>query len=153
MNRRVVVTGMGMVTPLGLDMESTWSALLKGQSGVGRISLFDASTFPTQIAAEVRGMNIANYVDTPDRWRDHSRNTLFAIAAARMALEMSGLLEDPKLDRARFGIYLGSGEGQHDFFRFVSLVHGCVCCSGSWCTAVCRALCSRCYCCRQPQPM
>ena len=51
--RRVVVTGMGMVTPLGRDLETTWKALLEGKSGVGPISLFDAHTFPTRIAAEV----------------------------------------------------------------------------------------------------
>lgn len=123
MNRRVVVTGMGMVTPLGLDLESTWSALLQGRSGVGPISLFDASTFPTRIAAEVKKLDLAPHVQNPGRWRDHSRNTLFAIAAAKMALDMSQVLDDPNLDRARFGIYLGSGEGQHDFFRFVNLVH------------------------------
>ena len=52
--RRVVVTGMGMVTPLGRDLESTWTALLAGKSGVGPITLFDARTFPTRIAAEVQ---------------------------------------------------------------------------------------------------
>ena len=55
--RRVVVTGMGMVTPLGRDLESTWSALLAGKSGVGPITLFDARTFPTRIAAEVQGFS------------------------------------------------------------------------------------------------
>ncbi|MGE5755157.1 MAG: beta-ketoacyl synthase N-terminal-like domain-containing protein, partial [Planctomycetaceae bacterium] len=53
--RRIVVTGMGMVTPVGRDLESTWSALQEGRSGVGRITLFDASTFPTRIAAEAHG--------------------------------------------------------------------------------------------------
>ncbi len=124
MRRRVVVTGMGMVTPMGLDAESTWSALLEGRSGVGRISLFDASTFPTRIAAEVRGFELGDYLDDPiGRWNEASRNTLFAIAAARMAMDRSRLLDDPNLDHSRFGVYLGSGEGQQDFPRFVQLLH------------------------------
>ena len=61
--RRVVVTGMGMVTPLGRDLESTWSALLAGKSGVGPITLFDARTFPTRIAAEVADFRLEDYID------------------------------------------------------------------------------------------
>jgi 3-oxoacyl-[acyl-carrier-protein] synthase II len=121
--RRIVVTGMGMVTPVGRDLESTWAALREGCSGVGPISLFDASTFPTRIAAEVKGFELSDYIDDADRWRDHCRNTQFALAAARMAVEHSGLEDDPGLDRSRFGVYLGSGEGQQDFPRFVDLVH------------------------------
>ncbi len=60
--RRVVVTGMGMVTPVGRDLESTWSSLLSGRSGVGPIGLFDARTFPTRIAAEVRDFRLDDYL-------------------------------------------------------------------------------------------
>ena len=121
--RRVVVTGMGMVTPMGPDLESTWSALLAGRSGVGPISLFDARTFPTRIAAEVEDFRLDDYLDDSTRWLEHSRNTRFALAAATMAMKDSGLAEtQPGLDRRRFGVYLGSGEGQQDFPRFVSLV-------------------------------
>jgi 3-oxoacyl-[acyl-carrier-protein] synthase II len=123
MRRRVVVTGMGMVTPVGRDLDSTWSALQEGHGGVGPITLFDASTFPTRIAAEVKKFDLASYVPDSQRWDEHSRNTLFAIAAARMAVDDSGLLEDKQLDRGRFGVYLGSGEGQQDFARFVSLLY------------------------------
>jgi 3-oxoacyl-[acyl-carrier-protein] synthase II len=121
--RRVVVTGMGMVTPLGRDLESTWRALQEGRSGVGRISLFDASTFPTKIAAEARGFKLSDYIDGADRWEEHCRNTQFAIAAAQLAIDDSGLERCTDLDRSRFGVYLGSGEGQQDFPRFVHLVH------------------------------
>jgi len=121
--RRVVVTGMGMVTPVGHDLASTWSALQEGRSGVGRITLFDASTFPTQIAAELKGFDLADYLDDAGRWLDHCRNTQMALAAAEMAMVDSGLREHRGLDRARFGVYLGSGEGQQDFPRFVDLVH------------------------------
>ena len=123
MQRRVVVTGMGMVTPVGRDLESTWSSLQEGRSGVGKISLFDASSFPTRIAAEAKGFDLGDYVRDADRWREHCRNTLFAIAAARMAVDHSGLEAKADLDRSRFGVYLGSGEGQQDFPRFVKLVH------------------------------
>src|SRR3954451_17175150 len=108
--RRVVVTGMGMVTPVGRDLESSWSSLQEGRSGVGRISLFDAETFPTKIAAEARGFNLADYIDDAPRWEEYCRNTKFAIAAARMAIDDSGLEHAHGLDRTRFGIYLGSGE-------------------------------------------
>src|SRR5689334_14350295 len=119
MHRRVVVTGMGMVTPLGRDLESTWESLQEGRSGVGPITLFDASTFPTRIAAEAKRFDLADYLDDAERWREYSRNTLFALAAARMAMEQSGLDGASDLDRTRFGVYLGSGEGQQDFPRFV----------------------------------
>jgi 3-oxoacyl-[acyl-carrier-protein] synthase II len=121
--RRVVVTGMGMVTPVGLDLESTWSALLAGKSGVGPIGLFDARTFPTRIAAEVRDFRLDDYLPDAARWTEHSRNSRFALAAAAMAMKDSGLSETkPELNRRRFGVYLGSGEGQQDFPRFVRLV-------------------------------
>jgi 3-oxoacyl-[acyl-carrier-protein] synthase II len=124
MARQVVVTGIGMVTPVGRDVESTWKRLLAGESGVGYISLFDASSFPTQIAAEVKGFDLSTYRDDAARWAEHSRNTQFALAAATMALDDARLFEYDDLDSSRFGIYLGSGEGQQDFPRFVSLVHG-----------------------------
>jgi 3-oxoacyl-[acyl-carrier-protein] synthase II len=122
--RRVVVTGMAMVTPVGRDLESTWSALLSGKSGVGPITLFDARTFPTRIAAEVTDFQLDEYIENSARWAEHSRNSKFALAAAAMAMNDSGLPAClPELDRTRFGVYLGSGEGQQDFPRFVSLVH------------------------------
>ena len=123
MDRRVVVTGMGMVTPVGRDLESTWSALLNSKSGVGPISYFDATAFPTKIAAEVKGFRLGDYIGDADRWDEYCRNTKFAIAAAAMALKHSGLNDYAKLDRSRFGVYLGSGEGQQDFPRFVRLMH------------------------------
>jgi len=121
--RRVVVTGMGMVTPVGRDLETTWSALLAGTSGVGPITLFDAETFPTRIAAEVRDFHLEDYLDDGNRWAEHSRNTRFALAAAQMALDESQLLAPGSpVDRSRVGVYLGAGEGQHDFLRFVNTV-------------------------------
>jgi 3-oxoacyl-[acyl-carrier-protein] synthase II len=123
MRRRVVVTGMGMVTPVGRDMDRTWSSLQEGRSGVGPISLFDARAFPTRIAAEARNFRLSDYIADGDSWSEHNRNTQFALAAARMAVDHSGLEDDKDLDRARFGVYLGSGEGQQDFPRFVDVVN------------------------------
>ena len=120
--RRVVVTGMGLVSPVGPDLEATWSALQEGKSGVGYISLFDAHSFPTKIAAEAKGFHLSKYIEDAERWEEYCRNTKFAIAAARMAVDHSGLNDFAGLDRARFGVYLGSGEGQQDFPRFVGLV-------------------------------
>jgi 3-oxoacyl-[acyl-carrier-protein] synthase II len=121
--RRVVVTGMGMVTPVGSDMESSWTAIREGRGGVGPITLFDASTFATRIAAEVKGFSLADYRTDAQRWRDHCRTTQFALAAATMAMEHAGLAGACELDPRRFGVYLGSGEGQQDFPSFVDLVH------------------------------
>ena len=84
MRRRVVVTGMGMVTPLGLDLESTWEGLRQGRSGVSQITLFDASTFPTKIAAEVKGFRLLDYGPQMERWVEHSRNSQLALAAAHI---------------------------------------------------------------------
>src|SRR3979411_3021728 len=85
--RRVVVTGMGMVTPVGRDLETTWSSLQEGRSGVGPLTLFDAEHFPARIAAEARAFELADYIDDAGRWDEYCRNTKFALAAATMAVE------------------------------------------------------------------
>ena len=128
-----------MVTPVGRDLETTWAALVEGKSGVGPISLFDASTFPTRIAAEVKDFSLGNYRSDAARWSEHSRNSKFALAAAQMAVDDSGLLlGECELDRTRFGVYLGAGEGQQDFPRFVKLVYRTAH-AGKVATSVCRA--------------
>ncbi len=122
-DRRVVVTGLGMVTPVGLDVASTWESLREGRGGVGPISLFDAGTFPTRIAAELKDFRLARDIgDDAARWASHGRNTQIALAAASQAVADAGLLDDERPDPARFGVYLGSGEGQQDFPRFVDLM-------------------------------
>jgi 3-oxoacyl-[acyl-carrier-protein] synthase II len=113
-----------MVTPVGIDVESTWESLRNGRGGVGAISLFDAATFPTRIAAELKEFRLARYFgDRANRWEHHGRNTQIALAAAGQAIEQSGLLEYEKRDPTRFGVYLGAGESQQDFPRFVDLMH------------------------------
>src|SRR5262245_30091680 len=121
--RRVVVTGMGMVTPVGLDLESSWESLREGRGGVGPITRFDAGAFATRIAAELKGFDLSRDLGgEASRWEGHGLNTKVALAAAAQAVRQSGLFAGREIDRARFGVYLGSGEGQADFPRFVDLV-------------------------------
>lgn len=121
MRRRVVVTGMGMVTPLGSDLEQVWRRLLNGESGIGYITLFDASNFPTKISAEVRNWDLSDVGEDPQQWKHQGRHTHFAIGAAKKAMADSGL-DTSKIDPTRFGVYLGSGEGQQDFDRFTQMM-------------------------------
>ena len=118
--KRVVVTGMGWVTPLGHEIESVWAALLAGRSGVARTKQFDASTFPTNFSAEVKDFDPTRLVRFPDRHTHAGRSTRFAIGAARMAWNSSGLDSFAGLDREHVGIYLGSGEGTLDFENYVA---------------------------------
>lgn len=124
MKRRVVVTGMGCLTPLGNDPESMWKAQQESRNGVSAITYFDASHFPTRFAAEVRGYDFDSVVDDPARFADAGRNIRFAIGAAKQAVNDSGIYDDRDFDPARFGVYLGAGEGQQDFMQFMSLVAG-----------------------------
>ncbi len=121
MRRRVVVTGIGAVTPIGNSVETMWESLREARSGIGAITHFDASHFPTKFAAEVKGYDFRQYVDDPGRFEFSGRNIRFAAGAARQAIDDSGLLEG-KLDPARFGVYLGAGEGQQDFHTVMGLV-------------------------------
>lgn len=106
---RVVVTGIGAITPLALDAETTWSKLLEGESGIGRITLMDPSDYPTQIAAEVKGFDPAKWMDIKDAMRI-DRVIAFSVAAGKMALEDSGLKPDRALSE-EFGVLIGSGIG------------------------------------------
>lgn len=121
MRRRVVVTGVGCITPLGKNVTDMWQALREGQSGISAITHFDASNFPTQFAAEVKGYNVADYVDDPERFEHAGRNILYAIGAADQAMKDSGIL-DSNMDPARLGVYLGAGEGQQDFHIFMNMI-------------------------------
>jgi len=122
MKRRVVVTGIGCITPLGNSVDEMWDALREGKSGVRDITYFDASNFPTRFAAEVRDYDLSDYVEDTSRFADAGRNIRFAIGAATQAIKDSGLTSDPAFDPAQFGVYLGAGEGQQDFMQFMNLV-------------------------------
>ena len=121
MRRRVVVTGIGCVTPVGNNIDRTWQAMCEARSGIGDISYFDASNFPTRFAAEVKDFDLSDYVDDPHRFEHSGRNIRFAIGAASQAMSDSAIRESG-LDPARLGVYLGAGEGQQDFMMFMSLV-------------------------------
>jgi len=121
MRLRVVVTGMGCVTPVGNNVEDMWASLRRCDNGVGPITHFPADDFPTRFAAEVKGYSVADYVDDPERFAHASPNILFAIGAAKQAMADSGL-SDTDLDPPRFGVYLGAGEGGQDFQRYMSVI-------------------------------
>ncbi|HKB01063.1 MAG TPA: beta-ketoacyl-[acyl-carrier-protein] synthase family protein [Gemmataceae bacterium] len=114
-SRRVVITGMGAITPLGHTPKELYANQLEGNSGVGPIFRFDAHTFPTQFASQVKDFDLAKHIRDPDRFRHCGLNTKFALAAAKQALTDSGLLGNNRVDRTALGVYLGSGEGSHDF--------------------------------------
>ena len=107
--RRVVVTGLGAVTPLGVGVRSTWDAVLAGTSGVGPITRFDAKDFSTTIAAEVEGFDPEQFIDRKEIKR-MDPFIHYAMAAAHMAMEDAGLVIDAELG-PKVGVYMGSGLG------------------------------------------
>ena len=121
MRRRVVVTGIGCVTPVGNDVDQMWASLRRCGNGVGPITHFPADDFPTQFAAEVKDYSIDDYVDDPDQFTFASPNILFAIGAASQAMADSGL-GDGDVAPPRFGVYLGAGEGGQDFQKYMSVI-------------------------------
>jgi len=123
MRRRIVVTGIGCVTPMGTEVEQIWDGLKAGESGVGLTSVFDASNFPTKISAEVRDWDISDVGEDPETWKLRGRHTRFAAGAAKKAFSDAGLA-DAKISPTRFGVYLGSGEGQQDFNCFTRMMAG-----------------------------
>ncbi len=107
--KRVVVTGMGAVTPLGLNVDETWKNIVAGVSGAGPITHFDASQFKTQFACEVKGFNVADYIDRKEA-RKMDVYTHYALAAAKMALSDANFdLENE--DKDNIGVVLGVGIG------------------------------------------
>ncbi len=107
--KRVVVTGMGAITPLGLTAEESWENLKKGMSGAAPITHFDASQFKTQFACEVKGFNASNYMDRKEA-RKMDLYTQYAIAAAKMAIADSGM-DMETVDKTEIGVVLGVGIG------------------------------------------
>jgi 3-oxoacyl-[acyl-carrier-protein] synthase II len=122
MRRRVVITGMGTVCPLGDTLEGMFQAQLEGRSGVTYIRHFDASTFPTKIAAQVLDFDLGRYVKDTSRWKHAWLNSRFAAAASQLALQDAGLLDNDRIDRTRFGVYLGAGEGRQEFEPFIPIM-------------------------------
>lgn len=121
MTERVVITGLGAVTPLGLDMPSTWAAMLAGESGAGPITLFDAGAFGVQFAAEIKGFEPTNYVDRKTARRS-DRVVQIALAATGEALRQAGLKITEQI-ADDVGVIVGTGIGgettHHDQIRIL----------------------------------
>ena len=109
MKHRVVITGIGVVSPLGLDAASTWDALIAGTSGIGPITKFDTTGYPCRIAGEVRGFDPENYLERRDA-RKMDSFTHYAVAASREALSNADLAIDAS-NADGIGVYVGSGIG------------------------------------------
>lgn len=109
LDKRVVVTGLGLVTPVGIGVEPSWQALCAGKSGVGPITQFDTSDLQTKIAAEVKNFNAEDWLPKKEARRTE-RFITFAIAASRMAVQDSGLKIDSS-NEGRVGVYTGCGLG------------------------------------------
>jgi 3-oxoacyl-[acyl-carrier-protein] synthase II len=127
MTERVVITGMGLVSPLGNSVAESWQALLAGRSGADRTTIFDASTYPTTFSAEVKNFDLGRFVRTAELHKDGSRGSKFALAAAAEACRQARIdieTDNPRdgIDRTRLGIYLGAGEGSADNDAFFSSI-------------------------------
>ena len=123
MNKRVVITGTGIICPMAHDTESLWQGILDGANGMAKTTLFDASTFPSKFSAEVKGYDLAKFTKNPDLHKYARRGSAFVIGAAAQACEQAGIeieTEDPTdgIDRRRMGVYLGAGEGSVDNKNF-----------------------------------
>jgi 3-oxoacyl-[acyl-carrier-protein] synthase II len=123
MKRRVVVTGMGAVTPVGNDVATMWRSLVEGKSGAGPITKFDASTFEVRFACEVKGFDPLQYMDRKEAKRA-DQFTQYAVAASRQAMDDAGFGGGTGYDPDNTGVIIGSGIGglkifeeQHDVYR------------------------------------
>jgi len=110
MKRRVVITGMGAISPLGSDLNTLWNNLISGKSGVSTITSFDASELSTRIAAEVRDFNPEDFIDRKDA-RRMDRFVHFAVAASKLAMQDADLNIGTNADPERTGVIIGSGIG------------------------------------------
>ena len=108
--RRVVVTGIGVVSPVGNDLDTFWTNLTAGRCGITRYTAFDSSNYECKIAGEITGFDPAKYFRSPKDARRADRFTQLALAASRMALDDSGV-DLEKVERERFGVMVGSGIG------------------------------------------
>ena len=107
-NRRVVITGLGAVTPLGNNVKDTWEAMKAGKNGIAPITLFDTSAYKAKLAAEVKGFDPKDYLEINETLRT-DRYTQFAIAAAQQAVDDSGI--ESKVETERFAVEIGTGIG------------------------------------------
>ena len=113
MKERIVITGLGVVSPFGDGVAPFWDALKAGRSGVSKVSLFDASELNCQVAAECKDFDPTKYMDAKEAKRS-DRYTQFAVAASKLAMQDSGLVVGENIDAERFGVLIGSGVGGMD---------------------------------------
>ena len=127
MAQRVVITGMGLVCPLGHDVESVWQAILACKNGMAKTTVFDATTFPTKFCAEVKDYDLSKYTKNPNLHKDSNRGSGFVLGATAQACKQAGInieIDTPAdgIDRTRMGIYLGAGEGSVDNEAFFAAI-------------------------------
>ncbi len=125
--RRVVITGLGLVCPMGNDVETVWQGMLAGKNGFNKTTIFDASTFPSQFCAEVKDYDLSKYTKNPELHKHSNRGSGFVIGATVEACKQAKIdieTERPGdgIDRRRMGIYLGAGEGSVDNDAFFDAV-------------------------------
>ena len=118
-NKRIVITGMGIVSPIGHDIETVWQAMLSGKSGAAATTIFDASTMPTQFSAEVKDFDLSRFIQNTDKHAQGNRGSQFVVAATAQACKQAGIDTETNaptdaVDRTRLGVYLGAGEGSVD---------------------------------------
>lgn len=109
--RRVVITGVGVLSPLGNDLESTWAGLKAGKSGIGPITLFDTDAYVTKIAGEVRGFDASPFFNNSKDARRCDRFAQFGVSASKMAIQDSGIDQAENINLDRIGVMIGSGIG------------------------------------------
>lgn len=107
--KRVVITGLGAVTPVGTDVETAWENIKKGVSGIGRLTRIDPELFPAKVAAEINDFEVEKYIDKKEA-RRMDRFTQYAVAAAKMAVA-DAKLEITEENGPRIGVWIGSGIG------------------------------------------
>jgi 3-oxoacyl-[acyl-carrier-protein] synthase II len=117
---RIVITGMGWVTPLGHDIATVWGRLMRSETGMSPIERFDARTFPTTFASQVKDFDVRKFVRDPAVHETAGPNTRFALGAARQAWMQAGLDAFKGLNLRRVGVYLGAGEGVLDFDNYMA---------------------------------
>ena len=121
LRKRVVITGLGAVTPLGNNVKESWASLVQGRSGIGEISIFDASSFPTRIAGEIKNFDFKKWPSKRSDLHYLGRNSHFALEAAFEAVSDAGFERNP-INRERLGVYFGAGDGGFDFPEYASIV-------------------------------
>jgi len=107
--QRIVVTGIGVLTSIGIGIDAYWDSLVKGKSGIGSVTQFDASDYPCRVASEVNDFDPAQYMD-PKEVKRNDRYTHFAVAAAKLAMT-DGKLDKTSVDPERFGVLVSPDTG------------------------------------------